>query len=182
MCSTDHDEELKKRLDQAVQDLLDAVELCMERRLHLPALTLMHAGIDAMAWLMRPAGQADVHEKDFLCWVERFVLLGSQLQCTGQDLYGARCALLHSQIAESRKSREGKAREVFYLIDASGAALFHVEKLNTPQLPVTVPLTELMQCFVRGIGKFQAAAHGDPHLAQLVYERVEHYFERVRLC
>jgi len=41
----------------------------------------------------------------------------TQVGCTPDDLYAARCGLLHSGSAESRLSREGKASPLWYVTD-----------------------------------------------------------------
>jgi hypothetical protein len=44
----------------------------------------------------------------------RTFLVPSRLGCTAEDLYAARCAIVHSGAAESKMSREGKASEIWY--------------------------------------------------------------------
>jgi hypothetical protein len=86
------------------------------------------------------------------------------------DLYAARCALLHSQIAESRLSRRAKAREVHYRL-ANGTGLVPVEGFNWPQLNIYLDPLSLRNCFVSAVEKFKAAIASDSELRARVYER-----------
>lgn len=99
--------------ERNAEELLTAIEACLRSRLLLPGLLLLYAGIDIMAWLNRPKSHADVQRSDFVEWAEKYLLPGTKLACSAIDLYAARCSLLHSYTAESRLSREGKAKQVF---------------------------------------------------------------------
>ena len=90
--------------------LLDAIHLCRSHGLTIPALMLVYATIDGMAWCARKHAEGDVTENDFTGWVETYMFQGSSSgELTAVDLYAARCAMLHSQIAESRKSKHAAA-------------------------------------------------------------------------
>jgi hypothetical protein len=69
-------------------------------------------GIDAMAYLALPASNEDVTRSDFVRWVDRYMKFPCEEQLTGLDLYGARCAMLHSYAMASDLSRKGKCRQV----------------------------------------------------------------------
>jgi hypothetical protein len=123
-----------------------ATNLCLENGLMMPALMLLYATIDCMAWLDRDLSHDDVKRDDFLRWVDRHLLPNGAIPCTAIDLYAARCAILHSYTAESLLSRQGQARQIWYAwgrdykasdlqpaIDALGgvkAIALHVETLG----------------------------------------------------
>jgi hypothetical protein len=50
----------------AVQQLVLAIDVCLEKGLVAPMLALVYAGIDAMAWLGLPDDQHDVTSGDFI--------------------------------------------------------------------------------------------------------------------
>ena len=121
--------------------------LVVAAKLRTQALILIYCTIDILAWLTRPTSQPDVQRKDFISWVEKYILPNTSLTCNAIDLYAARCALVHSYISESKLSREGKAKQIFYvwgnadeehlqkLIDAEGsynAVSIHIDKLYDP--------------------------------------------------
>ena len=76
------------------------------------AVILILSGIDAMAYVGMPAGQEDVTRNDFITWVERYIKFSCSEQLSGWDLYGARCAMLHSYGTASDLSRKGKCRQM----------------------------------------------------------------------
>jgi len=97
-----------------VDQLFRAIGLCMEHRLWEPTLILLYSGIDAMAWLDREVDKSDVTARDFISWCDRYLLDPADEQLRSEDLYAARCGLLHSHTGESRRHREGKAVKLFY--------------------------------------------------------------------
>src|SRR5207245_8304759 len=97
--------EAEAQFERKVRQLVAALEACLTANRWEPTLILLYAGIDAMAWLDRPASQRDVIEADFVQWAERYLLSQPSPGLTGEDLYGARCGLLHSHTGESKKHR-----------------------------------------------------------------------------
>jgi len=92
--------------------LLVSIEDCRSRQHILPCLVLLYSGIDVMASLER-AGP-DVEKKDFQRSVTSYLLAGHSFDCTADDLYAARCGIVHTFSAESRLSRDRKAKPVVY--------------------------------------------------------------------
>lgn len=75
---------------------------------------LLYAQIDIAASLNRPVSKSQVTREDFKNWVNQYLLPNSNLDCSADDLYAARCGLLHTYMAESKASRAGKAKQTFY--------------------------------------------------------------------
>jgi hypothetical protein len=152
---------------------LDAIDLCYREELFTESLLLLYAGIDALAWLTLPSG--DSNGRDFKKWVNTYLLPDSGLQCSAEDIWSARCGLLHSSVAESRKSREGAAREIWYLLNGDGQALVHV-MANTPLPALTIRIDDMIAAFRKAIGSFESAMQQQPELSKQVYERAGHHF------
>jgi len=162
----------QETFERNVQELLTVVDMCLKSGLRLPALLVLYAGIDIMAWLDRPSGQADVQRRDFITWVEKYLLPGSGLLCDAIDLFAARCGLLHLYTSQSRLSRRGDAKQIFYswglakpedlqsLIDTVGT------------IPaVVLRLEEMLNAFRGGLERFKNALLRDTRHADLVYQR-----------
>jgi len=92
------------------------------------------------------------------------------------DLYGARCALLHTQTAESNLTHQGQAREVHYR-SGNGTGLVPVTTTNTPTLPLIVDPRGLLKDFQHGVDRLKRAMAQDQTLATRVYERATFYFD-----
>src|SRR6476660_2093445 len=74
------------------------------------AVALAYVGIDTMALLSCPLGQAEQTKNDFLAWVDTYLQAdsASDYQYEAADLYPARCGLPHSYgslAKDHRKSR-----------------------------------------------------------------------------
>ncbi len=100
-----------------------AVDLCIAERLHGSALILIYSLIDNLASLDRDVSHLSTTRQDFIAWVDKFVIGGSTLPCTGKDLYAARCGLLHAYEAESDLSKKGEAAPLFYAWGTASASV-----------------------------------------------------------
>ena len=165
--------------ERQVDDLLRATRGCLEQGLLVPALMLAYATIDGMAWCVRANPDGSVIEADFENWVETYIFQGSSSGALkAVDLYGARCAMLHSQIAESRKSKQAIAREVHYR-RKDGSGLVPVYGLNTPEHPVMVDIDVLVDAVEYGVRKFREAIAADPLLRAQVARSASKYLRAV---
>src|SRR3989441_9826816 len=107
-------------LESTVGELLAAADLVMERGYAMPGLILLYSLVDTMAWLSLPEGVEDVRGTDFISWVRTYGLEQRVAPCTADELYGARCGLLHSFSPDSRRSRRGEIRPIYYVWGGAG--------------------------------------------------------------
>jgi hypothetical protein len=166
----------QQAFERMTEELLVAIEALLKGELRVPGLLLLYGGMDIMASLNRPTEHADVVRSDFIEWTERYLLCGRRLACTPQDLYAARCGLLHSCTGESRASRQDEAKQIWY---AWGTG--RVEDLERfiedadRSLSVAVHVDHLFHSFQRGVKLFKRALYDDPEKANLVYERADKF-------
>jgi hypothetical protein len=78
-------------------------------------MMMCFATIDIFAALARPEGKVESDSSDFRAWIERYLLPGSKLACSVDDLWAARCGLLHTYTPEARDIRKGKASKMCYV-------------------------------------------------------------------
>jgi hypothetical protein len=79
-------------LIKSTEDVEVCIEYAIERGMYMPALVLLYSAIDAAAWL---SCKQDKHtRKEFIEWVDKWVLPLNKLRCTATDLYSARCGIL----------------------------------------------------------------------------------------
>ena len=79
------------------------IQLCERSGATSAALVMAYVGIDTMAFLSMPTGQASQTRTDFINWVDTY-LTGHPDQVykyRGIDVYGARCAMLHTFSSEA---------------------------------------------------------------------------------
>jgi hypothetical protein len=130
--------------------LLEAMELCVLKRLYSPALVLLYSGIDAAAWVSSEKASTD--RTAFKEWVNRYLLPTKSLPCAADDLYSARCAVLHNLASDSDMTKRGLARVIWYAWKP--APLAPLQKLATfPNAPNPLALygDDLIDAFSLGL-------------------------------
>jgi len=132
------------------------------------AVILIYAGIDAMAFLNMPGNQEDVESCDFIEWVDKYIKFPCKEQLTGNDLYGARCGMLHSYSAFSRMSRNGECRNIGYMDHSVPEIRFNPEISKSL---VLVSIEGLAKAFFEGLDKFLIDVFSKKEKADIVEER-----------
>lgn len=104
-----------------------------------------------MAFLNMPASQEDVKGIDFIKWADRYIEFPCAEKLTGHDLYGARCAMLHTYGVVSKMSREGKCRMIGYMSETVPEIRYNP---NVDENLVLVSVPALAESFYRAIDDF----------------------------
>jgi hypothetical protein len=149
-------------LVKAFGDSFNAIDILSENNLISPTLVLIYSTIDAAAWL-DVRGDRDVKARDFITWVNSYLLPNSGLACTAEELYGARCGLLHSMTGESRLSRQRGVRFISYAHGDQSAEAFNKAAAATGHSGSTtcVHLDALQRALVNGVSTFLDEAATD---------------------
>lgn len=142
----------------------------IENKRYRAALILIYSAMDSMAFLDLPAGKIDVHAKHFISWASRYVRFPCKEQVTGEDLYGARCAMLHTSRVVSTLSRQGACRLLGYCDHAVPEIRFQPHISNAL---VIVSVVGLKNALFSGINKFLIHAYADKAKAAIVNSRIE---------
>ncbi len=170
----------KELLYKNINELLDTIEVCINNKILLPSLILLYSGIDIMSYLNLPENRNDVNRKDFIKWVDKYVLPDSNLICSALDLYAARCSVLHSYTPESTLSRENKAKKIFYSWGKAKAN--ELQKLinNANNYPaIAIHINELFNAFRQGVLKYLNYLEQDNNKSLIVYRRANKFFTDV---
>ncbi|HEX8177783.1 MAG TPA: hypothetical protein VF543_22030 [Pyrinomonadaceae bacterium] len=166
-------EKLRIRTEQ----LFNAVCNCLENDLIESAMILLYAGIDAMAWLNLPPSVDDVRGADFQQWVAAYFLPDSGFDCSPEDLYGARCGLVHSNTSESRLNRQGRASKIFYYREREGIKQGIIQILMDEQLaPWFINVDQFISALRTAIDRFVSDISSDTAKLQLVCERIQRFY------
>jgi len=165
--------EAPSQFSRKVCQLLRGVELALGENLWEPALILIYAGIDAMAWLDRPEEDLDVRAGHFVDWVNRYMEPEKLLGCTADDLYGARCGMLHSYTGDSKRHRELKVRKLYYhrKVGETVAGLVQLFMPETLQA-ASVNIDGLLYSLKLGMKRFVDSVNSNDAKKQLVAKRV----------
>ena len=168
----------KSVLEENVLKHFLAIDLCLEKSLLMPALVLIYNGIDTFAALNREATKEKVTWQDFVAWCDRYLIPSSNLGCNGQDLYAARCGILHTYTAVSSDLiKKGKAAEIYYYLGKVEKEKY--QKIIDSKYPwkvVIVSLEDLDKAFKTGYFSFMDDIKKDSQTESLVYERARYFF------
>jgi hypothetical protein len=162
--------------DKNIGDLVRAIDLCFRNQHLLPGLALLYSLIDIMAWLSRPRGHDDVHARDFIGWVNKYLLPIPDLSCTADDLYGARCSIIHSYTAESKRSREGFARRICYTMGDRDLKQLQSDLDSVEYDAIVIHTDSLFNAVLKSIDVFKSDLACDDEQANMVFERSEAKF------
>jgi hypothetical protein len=166
----------KQAFEHNIEKLLHAIHVCLDKELILPSLLLLYAGIDIMASLCRPESHEFVKQEDFLNWTDEYLLPDSGLPCGAIDIFAARCSLLHSYTAESKLSRDRKAKRLFYTYGEADVEKYQ-KRLDEKHIDaIAISANDLVSAFCDSIIHLQNELSNDPHLSSLVNKRSSNFF------
>jgi len=154
--------------------LVAAIEDCRNRKQILPALVLLYSGIDILASLERKGKEGTASA--FQRWAKNYLETEDNLGCSANDLYGARCGIVHTFSPASKYSQTGKAREIDY---AWGDA--RVDKLQaifraTGKNYIALHVDKLIDVFKAGANKFFSDVSNDSERSKLVAKNAGIWF------
>ena len=150
------------------------IEITIANGCYGSAVVLIFSGMDSMAYLAMPGKQPDVGRKDFIDWASRYIKFPCDEQLTGADLYGARCAMVHTYTVHSKMSREGKCRLVGYM-DKSIPEVRYAPVVNKEIVLVSVPA--LADAFFRAIDAFLVDTFSNKERRRIVEERMKNLIQ-----
>lgn len=158
-------------LHKVVQDgIKEDIESALRNGRFRAGLVLLYAGIDSMAWLGLPVGQDDVRGSDFIAWADRYIRFPCAQQVTGEEMYSARCALLHTSGIESKKTRARLCRMIGYADQSVPEVRFD------PRIEPTfviVSIEGLKTAFFKGVNDFLISSFASAEKRPRVEARLE---------
>jgi hypothetical protein len=77
-------------------------------------LVVVYSAIDTVGLLDAPSNQTTASGQSFKDWVKKYLLIYPDIEFNEIDLWGARCAVLHTFTSQSDLSQSGKAKELMY--------------------------------------------------------------------
>ena len=160
----------KETFEKNIGELISTIDYCLKSKWNLPSLILIYSGIDIMAWLNIPNDRAQNKRADFIEWATRYLLPNSTLKCSADDLYGARCSLVHTYTAESISSQRGNAREIYYAWgNKSGNELQQIMNRVGNQ-SIAIHIKELFNAFKNGVELFKK-------ISQITVKKLDLYID-----
>jgi hypothetical protein len=171
----------KNIYENNLRELIKTIDYCFKGKESFSGLILLYSLIDIMAWLSRDQHDADSTKSDFIRWVEEFLLPGSSLVCTAEDLYSARCSIIHSYAPEwgTSMSSQSEVKQIFYIWGKAhkGTLGGHVNSSSEKKDEnVVLHLDDLVNALKIAIQRFNDSLTYNRALSELIDERSKKFF------
>ena len=144
------------------------------------AVVAIYSGIDAFGLLAAKLAVLDADRTTFKAWSEKYILPRLQTvegtAITADDLYGARCGVLHTSTPLSSSERKGNACQLFY--EFKGKTGINMI-LDTQQKPLRIDIEKLAMAFKEGGLAFLTDLQSDPPSQKLAGDRAQHFLRWV---
>ncbi|MCL4261915.1 MAG: hypothetical protein KJ069_01800 [Anaerolineae bacterium] len=160
-------------IDRFTLDTVNTISLLVKENLYTQALIILYSAIDTLAWADKPSG--DVTRSEFCAWVSKYIEPDKNLGCTSEDLYAARCALVHSSATQSKMSREGQASEIWYATSPSSVQPLQEFAKRQKAKAKIVYFTDLLACFVEASHSFASEISRDESRQIIVDNRIRQW-------
>jgi hypothetical protein len=171
---------MAKNLYQSnLQELTKSIEDCLKSKEKLSCLILLYSTIDIMVWLSRDPHDADSTKDDFIGWVEEFLLPGSNLACSAEDLYSARNKIIHSyaQTWGASPSYNVEANKIHYIWGKAGKEpKKYVNGNKQKDENISLPVENLLNALQAAIQRFNNSLIDNRTLFELIDERSKKFF------
>jgi hypothetical protein len=153
-----------------VLGLLHEITKCQDAGATASTAIMVYIGIDVMAFLAMPPGHPRQTRDDFIAWVNQYLHAApnSAYQYDGRDVYGARCAMVHTYSIEADYHAQNPGVKRFGYHDGGGHAYDPVADAGL----VIIGINSLVHDFVQAVGRFIQTMIADEALRQRVAERI----------
>ena len=162
----------------SIQELTKSIDECLKNKEIISLLILIYSTIDIMVWLSRDPHDAEATKEDFIRWAEEFMLPGSGLECSGENLYAARCAVLHSYAPAWGISQNNKAdgNTIAYTWNKMVKATPRISGAKQKSESISLPIENLCKALQNAIQRFNNSLIDNRTLFELVNERSNKFF------
>ncbi len=124
----------------------EAINILIKSELYGSALVLFYSWIDRMAWLSTDKEIST--GVDFKNWVNSYLLPDRKLPCSADDLWAARCSVLHTLTSYSRDTEKGRAKRIKYFFSNAGSVESKLDDV------VFIDFYKLYLSAIRAVSKF----------------------------
>ncbi len=154
------------------QGIKRGIQVTYDNKCYGSLLILIYSGIDAMSYLSMPLQQGEVQSKDFIQWADKYMspyLSNRITRVTGDELYSARCAVVHTYTIESRKTKSGNTRIIGYMFVGDQTMVWD-SKVH-PEM-ILLRLDTLRDAFFSAIDKFLIQSYADKQKQPILEARL----------
>jgi hypothetical protein len=166
----------EKNLFISYTQIISAIDFCISEKLIMPALILLYSAIDSISWIASDDENQPVGKR-FSIWVNTWMLQKYPLPCTANELYAARCGILHTLTPVSDLSEKKQVNQISY---AWGTAKQKdldesIKLLDYPSL-VAVHIDDIFHSFRNGFADFIESLEEDDNKKALFTHKAGKHF------
>jgi hypothetical protein len=155
--------------DKALDQLRRGVSDVFAAKRTLPGFILLYTSIDILASLTRPENSERTDSGFFKDWVRSYMLTPLAVPCSADDLWGARCGLLHTLTAESDMSRSKGAKMLNYIGDDATAKAMQQKHDPTCSHDIFISTHHFVDAFLAACDRFAAEVRSNASLQKRAY-------------
>jgi hypothetical protein len=173
--------------------LIQAMDDCVSKRMIIPALILIYTAIDSVGWIASDNPKEGVGTR-FQNWVNNWMLNNGRLTCAAEELYAARCGVLHTLTPNSTLNEKKGVRKI---ADAWGKARHEdleesIHALSMGGSIASIHLDDLFLSFREGLADYiehvfsndeekeKFLKKSGQHFANLEMQKVDEFLEIAR--
>jgi hypothetical protein len=135
----------------------------------LPGFIVLYTSMDILASLTRPDNSKRTDSAFFKDWVTSYMLTPLAVPYSADDLWGARCGLLHTLTAESDMSRSKGAKMLNYIGNDAMAKVMQQKHDPTCSENIFISTHQFVDAFLAACDRFAADVRSNPSLQKRVY-------------
>jgi hypothetical protein len=94
---------------------LNATSTLYNLKLFSHQLVIIFSAIDTFGLLDAPSNQTSATGSSFKEWAKKYIIPHQGITFTEEDLWGARCGILHTHTSDSDLAKKGKAKILVYI-------------------------------------------------------------------
>jgi len=143
------------------QGIRKGIQVTYDNECYGACLILIYCGVDAMSYLDMPLNQKEVHSKDFIQWAEHYLgpnLSNKTTRITGDEIYSARCAMVHTYSVESKRTNSGSVRIIGYVVGGNQSIMWNPKVASNM---VLLRIETLKDAFFAAIDRFLVKSYAD---------------------
>ncbi|HHF3195268.1 TPA: hypothetical protein ACPJ2I_004742 [Vibrio alginolyticus] len=150
----------QSNIDKYFITVIESVDLLHQNKFMGQALTVIYSTIDACGLLDAPDSQEKATSSTFKSWVNKYMFENDSLECNADDLWGARCAVLHTHTSTSDLSKANRVREIQYISGPPQHPVVEAFMVASKEVgegkAIGVNIDLLVIDFLKAIAKFSA--------------------------
>jgi hypothetical protein len=170
---------MSTKFDHFATEQTGALKTLYQEHRVMPYLMLLYATVDILGFIVAEE-ETDPPGKRFQGFVDRYMIKHLP-DVNSFDLWGARCALLHTATPQSYLSRQGRAREILYSWGAADSTINKkvIKQSKRSEQYVAITLEELHESLICGLEDLAEKLKTNKILDKQCLERVNRFYSHI---